>query len=300
MLNVTAERASSKDRTAEFSGFSDFHRAAMWLDEEIKKARKGVTTQVVELTPALAEVLLSRNPANRKISDVVVNSYARDIISGAWKFNGEPVIVSVDGFLNDGQHRASAVVQAKISINCVLIIGVERDTRTPLDQGKMRSVGDYLSMEGHGDSNSLAAAASYIWQWQSRGQLSNQRQHRPTKAETKSLIDNNPSIAVSLAAIRRRGADAVGGRSLLAFCHFVFAMAVTEAEATAFVNALLTGIDLPVRDPVLYARNRLMAQRRMTPNERAELIFRAWNSRRRGEMPKTLPVLSGALPAVES
>jgi len=284
----------------QFVGFSEDHRAAMWLDEEVKKAQRGVTTQVVDLTPGLARVLMDRNPHNRKISDITVANYARDIANGAWRFNGEPIIVSSDGLLNDGQHRCAAVIEANAGIRVALIIGVDRETRTTLDQGKSRTTGDYLAMEGHVDGVALAATAGYIWQWQARGQLSQQRQHRPTKAEVKSLIDANPSIAASLSSISKKGSDAVGGRALLAFCHWAFSLTSTRADATAFINSLLTGIDLSVRDPVLYARNRIMAERRLTAQERAELIFRAWNARRRGETPKTMPILGGPLPLVES
>lgn len=300
MLHIAEKPAKGKASQPQFQGFSADHRIAMWLEEEIKKAQNGVTTQVVELTPALAEVLLRRNPANRAISAVTVESYARDIANGSWRFNGEPVIVSSDGLLNDGQHRAQAVIDAKTAIDVVLIIGVERDTRTTLDQGKARAVGDYLAMEGHIDSFALAATAGYIWQWQSRGHLSTQRQHRPTKAEMKAVADSHPTIATSLASVKRKGSDAVGGRSMLAFCHWAFALTSSAAASSEFIASLINGIDLSARSPILYARNRLMAERRLTAHERAEIIFRAWNAHRRGVTPKTLPILGGPLPSVES
>lgn len=52
--------------------------------------------------------------------------------------------------------------------------------------------------------------------------------------------------------------------------------------------------------PILYIRNRLQEQkRRLGPNARAELIFRAWNCSVRGESIRTLPVHDADLPKLE-
>lgn len=301
MLNVVERPVADKPDQAKFVGFSEDHRAAMWLDEEVKKAKKSVTTQVVELTPGLARVLLERNAGNRKLSPFYIDSYSRDIEHDKWRFNGEPVIVSRDGLLNDGQHRAAAVVEANKSIQVVLIIGVERDTRTTLDQGRIRTVGDYLSMEGYVDPNVLGAAGSYIWQWQTRGVLSGGGKAKPTKSELLDLIDKHPTIAESVALIPRNGAPAVGGHSMLAFCHWAFNVAAPRADVTAFIVGLTGGASLLSRDPVLYARNRLITERgRLRLNDKAELIFRGWNAHRKGESVSRLPILGGVLPLLES
>lgn len=302
MLNVAERSADDKPDVHLFSGFSDSHRAAMWLDEEVKKARKGVTTQVIELTPALAEVLMSRNDGNRKVSPYFVDAYARDMENDNWRFNGEPLIVSSDGRLNDGQHRAAAVLEAGKAITAVLVIGVDRDTRTTLDQGRIRTAGDYLSMEGHGDANALAAAGNYIWQWQARGVLSTAGKSKPTKSELLDLINNHPDIAASLASIPRKGAPAAGGLSLLTFCHWAFSRTCPKSEVDHFFIALTGGANLMSRDPILYVRNRLITERsRLRPNDKAELIFRGWNVHRKGEkVSKSLPILGSSLPVVES
>lgn len=301
MLKVAERPTEGKAETTEFNGFSDFHRASMWLDEEVKKARKGVTTQVIELTPALAEVLMSRNDGNRNISDYFVDAYARDIENDNWRFNGEPLIISSDGHLNDGQHRATAVIEAGRSIQAVLVIGVDRDTRTTLDQGRIRTGGDYLAMEGHSNANALAAAGNYIWQWQVRGTLSSGGKTKPTKSELLGLINSNPDIAESLMAVPVKGAPAAGGLSLLTFCHWAMSKVAPKAEVDYFIAALTGGANLMSRDPILYARNRLITERsRLRPNDKAELIFRAWNCHRKGEKVSRLPILGAALPTLEA
>lgn len=287
---------------SDFVGFSDDHRAAMWLGEEIKKAQRGVTTQVVELTPALARVILARNEKNRSVSMLQVDNYRRDIVNGAWAFNGEPLILAKDGRLNDGQHRCMAVVEADTPITVVLVIGVDRATRTTVDQGKTRSPGDYLAMEGHSNTTSLAAAASLIWQWQKYRVVNNSGRARPTKQELLDLVRTTPSIAETLATIDDKGARTVANRSLLTFCQWVIALkAQPKDEARRFISLLTSGEGLRARDPILYVRNRLISERgRLRHDEKAELIFRAWNAWRKREEVTRLTLMGGKLPEVES
>lgn len=280
---------------------SEDDRAVQWLDGLVASAKGAVVTQTIELSPSIARALLARNPDNRHVSDTNVSKFARDISNGAWRLNGEPIIVASDGSLNDGQHRCMAVVEAETSISVVLVVGTGRETRFTLDQGRTRSAGDYLSMNGHVDSLALAAVGSYVWQRAQRGSLSTQALHRPTKGEVLATISEHPDLVDSLSFVPKKGCDNVGGRSLLAFCHWTFKNAANGHAAGSFITALVTGVSLSARDPILYARNRLMAERgRLKANEKAELIFRAWNSHRRRETPKTLPILGGTLPAVEA
>lgn len=302
MLKVAEQPDTGKADVSQFMGFSEDHRAALWLDGEVKKGKKALTTQVVELTPALARVLLERNPGNRHLSDVVVESYARDIEHGLWQFNGESVVVADDGLLNDGQHRCAAVIRAEKAIPIVLVIGARRATRETLDQGRTRTASDYLAMRGLINTNQLAAATGFIWQHRLRGAIWSSG--KPTKSEIVQMVDEYPSIRESVNFVQIKGADAYGGRSMLAFCHWTFWHAYSDApdRATAdtFVVALVQGAGLSARSPILYCRNRLVTERgRLRTNDRAELLFRTWNAWRRNETPRTLPILGGVLPVVE-
>lgn len=275
---------------------------SLWLDDQIARAQGGVTTQIVNLNVPLARVLLARNPKNRKMSEDTIAKYARDMINGTWSFNGEPIIMSGSGELNDGQHRCEAVISSEVEIPVVLVIGTDRSTRLTIDQGKARTAGDYLAMSGHTDSLALAATAKYVWQHTSIGRLSSQTLYSPTKSEIQHIVEVTPTIAQSLHRVERKGSDAVGGRSILAFCHWTFTrVSGSRADADSFMESLIYGSNLDIGSPILYVRNRLMAERgRLKPNEKAELIFRAWNAERRGDKKiQSFPIKGGALPVVE-
>jgi len=294
MLNVVEKQPGNKDL---FRNHSPEMKASIWVGERLKDAAKeGVVCCVAEVTPALARVLLGNNPANRRVSDVTVEKIARDIENGTFALNGESIIVAGDGGLNDGQHRLCAILMADKSVRSVIVFGPPRDTRVTVDQGRSKMVGDYLAMEGHKDSLALAAAAGYVWQWQNKGRLAKQSIERPNKGEVLAIVEEFPAISVSVASV---GGNGVGGRGLLAFCHFAFSSHASKDAADEFTASLISGANLLSRDPILYARNRLMSDRRLSPNEKAELLFRAWNAHRRGETPKTLVVNDQALPKVE-
>src|SRR5690606_35673856 len=128
-------------------------RAADWLLAHVAKAGNKPTAVVDTLTPALARVLPDRIADTRPPNDGLVDDYARDMSSGKWHMNGEPIIIAQNGMMNDGQHRCHGVIETDIAVPMVFVFGVERESRATVDQGRMRTVSDYLAMNGH--SNTL-------------------------------------------------------------------------------------------------------------------------------------------------
>lgn len=254
-------------------------RAADWLEAQVAQAKTGITIQMVELTPALAQALLNRNPGNRRITQPNVDAMARDIRNGAWALNGQTIVVARTGELNDGQHRCLAVIDADQAIRTALVVGVERETNTTLDQGRARTVADYLGINGYVNSIVLAAAAGYVWQYQKRQNLSYAKHDRPTKTEIVQFVDGNPELVESVNMVSRKEADLVGGKSILAFCHFIFQKAGGAEKAKKFISDVMFGEGLVSRDPAFYARNRLMQERgRLRPAAKAEILIKCWNA----------------------
>ena len=305
MLNVV-EKSAEDNRQADlampkYHTVSDLRRAQLWLDAQIKKSESGVFSEVATLTPELAMVLLDRNPGNRKVKQGKVVELGKDMIGGNWKLNGEAIIVSDDGLLNDGQHRCAAVVECKIPVQVVITFGVPRDSRDTLDQGSMRSAADYLDMHGVESAKHLAGAARALWQYQKFGfiRMTSMR-HAPTRTEIKQVALEHPSLGRSVRFVSRRGVKAIGSVSLLAFCHFCFRKAAGEMAADYFMDALLEGASLKRGDPILYVRNRFIAEKsRMKSEEKVELLFRAWNAHRLDEQRQTLRSYGGELPLLE-
>lgn len=305
LLNRASKRTPNSDANLfSVANVSEARRAKAWLDDRLRKsAAEGVVSEVVEVTPVLAEILLASNPGNRSINEDRVSAYATDIANGDWSLNGEPIIVSDTGLLNDGQHRCSAVVKAARSIKAVVTIGVERDSRLTVDQGKVRTAGDYLGMEGIADANHVAAVASYVWQYEQKGRLTRSTKDLPTKVQIQQSLRDHPKIIESLHSLPSASRNIARSRSILAFCHYLFSRRSGHTAATYFLMRLMIGDELKTTDPIYLCRERLNSSTRMRPEEKVELIFRAWNHSRRAarglKAPASKLVVMGNLPELE-
>lgn len=301
MLNLLSEveRVAPQPKAASGKG-ADVERRRMeaWLDERIHTALSEPMSEPVTLTPVLAGILLEphRNPDNRPISELLVDRISSDIKGRRYIFNGEPIIISREGYTNDGQHRCHAVIKTGKAIRTMISFGFERESRMTLDQGNTRTAGHYLSMAGVVDGNGVGTVATMIWQYKEHNRLSTDGRSRPTKSQVLLVAESYKDIHDSLLVCGKT--NGVAGRTLLAFCHWVASHKAGKAAADEFFSSLISGANLGARSPILYARNRLNNER-LTTNEKVELIFRAWNAWREKRTVKSLPVNGGVLPKLE-
>jgi hypothetical protein len=262
----------------------------------------GVFSVVSDLTPDIAVVLMERNPGNRVLKPIKVRDLSNDLKSGDWKFNGEAIIVSDTGLLNDGQHRCAAVIESRVSAKTVFIFGIPRDTRDTLDQGTNRSSADYLSMHGSVDTNHLAATAKMVWQWRTFGFTHRTGSYAPTRSQIVDTVEKNPGIAQALHFVSRKGSSLFSSRSVLAFSLFAIRTVVgSHTDPDFFFDSLIDGANLTAGDPILLVRNRLMTERKiLLAPAKAELLFRAWNAHRLGQTRVLFRVNGGELPLLEA
>lgn len=125
-------------------------------------------TQIKTITPQWAKrILETRNPHNRRISEVFVSKMARDIANGAFVATHQGIAFNESGDLLDGQHRLAAVVMANKPITIPVTTGVPAmykvngssiNTFELIDGGKPRAVGQMLQMAGFANGNKIAAA----------------------------------------------------------------------------------------------------------------------------------------------
>lgn len=304
ILESRAADNSVQERTVtNFSVESAEVKAGKWLASLVKEAKdKGKpVSRIVDLTPALAQALLNRNADNRRLMQNVVDTYAREIECDAWEMNGEPIIVSDTGELNDGQHRCQAVVQTGKSIAVVLVAGVQRVTRLTLNRGRARTIGDYLTMEGYSNGAIYGVLANFVWQYRLRGYVWHGGRPKATKSELLDVFHlNAAAFRRSVEIVNDRAVAAVGGKPMVAFCHYAISQVGRREDADHFILSLMHGAGLTAGDPILYARNRLINERGvMRAPDRVELIFRAWNAWRKGNRVTLFRLSGDVLPVLE-
>ena len=148
-------------------------RFESWVfDEVLPSIRKtglysAINVALVTITPQMAEQMLEKNIANRKVNQANVNRIASDMATGNYKVNGETIKISPNGEILDGQHRLLACVKSGMAFQTYVVYDVERETVGTIDMGKGRSVADSLNVMGCNIKSSIIPAMNFYF---NRGQ----------------------------------------------------------------------------------------------------------------------------------
>lgn len=143
-----------------YSDHPDYDGEVQWLDDLVKEGAERKFIEFFKITPVRAQVLLERNEGNRRLRYKTFTERLTDIANRRWQVNGETLIVSDDGKLNDGQNRLFSVLLSGATIETAIAFGVERDSIKTVDSGAAREVSDRLGFDGVENPNAKAATAS--------------------------------------------------------------------------------------------------------------------------------------------
>ena len=122
---------------------AEARRWQAWLDARIDRGKNEVFSEVAELSPILAGLLLVRNVRNRPIKKSRVAKWARAMEEGRWRLHHQGLAISNEGNLLDGQHRAHAVIASARTIPMAVTFGIEENAfeRACRDRGDGEPVG---------------------------------------------------------------------------------------------------------------------------------------------------------------
>lgn len=255
----------------------------------------GITSQLVEVTPELAERWLGSNTHNRNIRPNLVDAYARDMAGGRWLVNGEAIKFSAANVLLDGQHRLLAVAKSGATITALVVRGLPESTQETMDAGARRTAGDALRLRGAANYSTTAAVARKALMW-SHGQRTFDGAIRPTNVEIVAFAEANADVytAAEIASHYRNQIPAAV--SVSGLCYWLFAR-IDARMTDEFYARLATGADLYSGHPVLTLRNRLVDLRgpgRSVADERVTAMFiRTWNAVRSGRTLERLQITTG-------
>ena len=103
----------------------------------------------IEISPAgAAQMLQDTDIKNRKISMDRVRLYARDMMTGNWHDNGEPIQIDTDGNVVNGQHRLNAIVMANVPVMMTVVSDIPKCDAMIYDKGRGRSTTDTMRISG--------------------------------------------------------------------------------------------------------------------------------------------------------
>lgn len=260
--------------------------AADQLNQWLNEARREVFSVTTLVTPKMAQALLERNGGNRPViwtgATRSVAAYAGAMARGEWVLNGEPIIISSDGDLNDGQHRLHAVIESGVSVQMMITFGVERATRHTVDQGVARTHGHILSMFGEKNANVLATALAVLWT-QDHGLTFHAR---PSTDQLLATLAVHPGIRDAVLEVAHFAAEFRLSRGYIGAAHYL-CKRHNEFSAGQFLDALTTGTNIKtVNSPVARLRRMFTehsAKRtRKTNVEQAGNYIKSYNQFLRG------------------
>lgn len=248
---------------------------------------------IVDVTPELAQMWLATNTdQNRKISKPTVNRYANDMILGKWLVTGEAIKFNQQGQLMDGQHRLSAVLASRKTVQMCVIRDLNADTMLVIDTGKSRTAGDALTINGHnGHSNNMASLARKIIGHLSGADtvLGGKRIRIANSPITNREIiefcnDNDLSPHVNFAtSIKYKSVTGAMNVGEYGFFHWYFSK-VDAAAADQFLTKIATLEDVSADSPIRALLQKLTRSAVVLDGKmKMHAVVTAWNAWRTGQ-----------------
>lgn len=117
----------------------------------------------IDITPIMAEDLLTINAKNRHIRNADIFKYAALMEEGKWYFTSQSALeINTEGELINGQHRLWAQIKSGVTVHWMIWCGTDKDAFKHLDSGRPRTAGDTLSVRRLPDANQAAATVTYF------------------------------------------------------------------------------------------------------------------------------------------
>ena len=211
--------------------------------------------KIVMITPEEAVQMLEMNGSNRPLNQQHVQRIARQIVDGKWRFNGDTIKISSTNDILDGQHRLWAIIEAKQTIETIVVRGIESDAFATIDTlRKSRSGSDVLALLGATRQRStISVALQWLTRWQ-RKCLEAYRapQNKIENSDIEQAYRDNPGITrAAEVSSRLRGLSNPG---ILAFFYFVLTNRNPDL-AERMISTLENPAGVGINDPFFRLRS---------------------------------------------
>lgn len=268
-----------------------------WLASAIRSRAR--FSMFVTISPELASHLLANNPDNRGINPKTVRQIQNAIEDGRWEANGESIIISSEGLLNDGQSRLKAIAQSGVPVESVIAYGVTRESRYTVDQGRARSAAMMAKMQGISNPEARAAIARLVLAYEASGGKSLAAANRYSANDQFRLACEDDDIAVAAAFVdeNRKHFQQYFSSAVLGACYAIM-REIDAEDAMDYVHQLAFGEQLSTSDPAYMVRERSLALGPVRRNQKVEAILRGWVMRRSGSLVSRLRLTGGDLPKI--
>lgn len=131
----------------------------------MKTKRSTPTSDIITVTPAIAQEFLMLNDNNRPIRKERVENYLDQMKKGLWDVQNDDICFDTEGKLMNGQHRLSAVIKFGKPVEMGVKFGLNPRTFAIMDQGGNRTGGDIFAISGIKNGNAKASIVKFYLQF---------------------------------------------------------------------------------------------------------------------------------------
>ena len=247
-----------------------------------------ISSSIRTITPEYAGMLLKHNHNNRPINRVTVEDYKAQMNKGLWRLNGEPIIISCNGNLLDGQHRLIAVCESGKTIQSFVTTGVDDSTFVTIDTGRVRTGADVFNIEEIPNATQKAAIVTGYFAIKTNNTSSatrnNTRRLKTSKAELLDFYNKHAGIvdeAYAFAAKCHRKINFMTNTEIGSmFLYLILDRNHPQMKVQSFFEELFTITPITnssvqcLYDTLLKG---LLGKKVMTPAMRKAYIIKTWN-----------------------
>jgi hypothetical protein len=97
---------------------------------------------IAEVTPIIAQELLSSSLGNRKKRGWYVNLLAHAMKRQEWRVTSQGIGIDRNGHLRDAHHRLYACIESNVPFRSVVVVGLREDAYEVIDTGMRRTLAD--------------------------------------------------------------------------------------------------------------------------------------------------------------
>lgn len=239
----------------------------------------------MDITPQLADEMLTYNINNRPLSDGTVQHYARQMKTGDWRYTRETIIFSSAGRLIDGQHRLTACARSGATISVDVSFGAPDESFAYIDIGKKRTGGDIFAIHGVQNGVAISAISKVVKQY-CEGLIGSNNKQSVTPSELYDFFSDNPDIARGMDVYGHFKRSRLATPSVMAGLYVICARR-NRSEADKFFEIVSEGFGAEKKtDPAMVLHNKLIEavtkNMKLTNNALIGLTINCWNRMRDG------------------
>ncbi|MFI6089172.1 hypothetical protein [Streptomyces sp. NPDC051218] len=187
------------------------------------------------------------------MDDRKIEEWAGAMTRGEWRTTHQGLAMDQLGMLYDGQHRIAAQIIVGITLRYSVARGIQGDTFTVVDRGKMRSSSYTFAAEGEKDAFNLSAALRLLWMWENVPLEKWKNRHPVSDDQLRTVLERHPGIRNS---VRRGKPVPKASARATTLIHYLATQACGSPEVPDQWYAQLgSGENFQRRDPGLVLRN---------------------------------------------